>query len=117
MSSGNARFSARRFIVSSRSRLSIGTPRPGFTLFRSRRAWTRYMTLARNPTLTPTAASRISMPWTAPQNRSPLSHAGHVQRRVQSPRWTQQRSDSPTSPITTGSTNTAHACLAWWTVP
>ena len=62
VSSGNAQFSARRFIVSSRSRLKSGTTRPGFTLFRSRRAWTRYMTLARNPTLTPTAASRMSMP-------------------------------------------------------
>ena len=34
--------------------------------------------LARNPTLTPTAARRISVPCTAPQNRSPLSQTQHI---------------------------------------
>ena len=72
----NAAFTARRFMVSSRSRLSRCIPPSGFRFVLSRRACTRYITLATAPTLKPTAASNSSSPCTAPQNRSPVSQVG-----------------------------------------
>ena len=89
----------------------MGTTAAGFTLFRTRRACTRDMTLATNPTLMPMAAPSRRSPWAAPQNRSPWSHAGRLTGAALSA-VVMSASDSPTSPMTTGRTKTAHACRA-----